>query len=143
MPVATVTGAVLVKPYLMIGTTDLSAFVTDIHLADEYAEIESGAGGKTGKARFAGLQDQVIKVTMNQGFAAGGPDVTIRGVRGSSFLVTLRQSTDARGAENPEYAYYGQIFSYDPFGGGAVGAKQEITVDIKLADGVPATPDVS
>jgi hypothetical protein len=144
MAAGTVTGTVLTAPYFMINSVDLSAYVTSIKFENEKEMFLSGASGKTGKARFAGLQDHKLTVTMHQDFTAGSyPDATLRGIIGTAVPIIISQAAQPEGATNPEYAFYGAFYSYNPFGDGAVGQPQDITLEIYLADGAPATADVT
>lgn len=144
MAAAAVTGTVLTAPYFSFNSVDLSSFVTDIKFDNEVEIFLSGASGKTGKARFSGLADHKITVTLNQSFtAATGVDQAIRASLGTAVPVKIGQSSGTASSTNPTYTFYGAVFSYNPFGDGAVGQPQKVSFEIYLADGVPATPVVT
>lgn len=144
MSAATVTGTVLTSPYIMVNSVDLTSFLVDIKFDNSKDLFESGASGKTGKARFAGLADHKLTCTFNQDFtAATGVDAVLRGIVGTAVPIIISQTSQPESATNPEYSFYGMLESYNPFGDGAVGQPQRVTVTFVLGDGVPATADVS
>jgi hypothetical protein len=143
MAAATVTGTVLTDPKFKINSKDLSAYVTSINFDNSKEMFMSKASGKTGQARFPGIIDQNVKVTLHQNYAAGEVDATLRGIIGSAVEIIIGQSSFTAGPTNPVYTFYGMFTNYDMFGGGQVTQPQDITLDIFLADGVPATAVVS
>lgn len=142
MPAADVTGTILKSPYLNVNSKDLSSYVCDISFSNEVKEELSGAGAanKTGVARFGGIKDHKLTVTLNQSFVAAEVDATLRGILGTAVPIVVGQSSGTASATNTVYSFYGMIFSYDPFGGGSVTQPQRVKIDILLADGVAATP---
>jgi hypothetical protein len=142
MAAGTVTGTVLYQPYLMVNSKDLSTYVTEIAFSNEVKEELSGAGAatRTGVSRFGGEKDHILTVTLNQSFVAAEVDATLRGIIGTAVPIVVGQTGATASATNTVYSFYGMFFSYDPFGGGSVGRPQRVKLEIKLADGVPATP---
>ena len=143
MAAAAVTGTILASPYFKINNVDLSAYVTNINFINDVEIFMSKASGKAGQSRFSGIKDHNLKITMHQDFTSGAyPDSTLRGIIGTPVAIVVGQSSGTAGATNPTYSFYGAFYSYDPFGSGSVTQPQDITLEIFLADGFPATASV-
>jgi hypothetical protein len=89
---------------LTVNSVNLSQFVTSMTLNVEVEELEDTAMGDLWRSRLGGLKDYSLDVELNSDFAASAVDVTLWGIFGTVVPFTIRATTAAISATNPEYA---------------------------------------
>lgn len=116
-----------------VNSVDLSDWVTSVTLPIEFDALEDTAMGDTSRSRIKGLGDSTIQITLNQDFAAGGPDATIAAAIGTVVAIKVRPTSSAIGATNPEYVGSYLVTQNNPFGN-AVGELGTTSVSWPLSD---------
>ena len=119
---------VLNNAYVTIGGTDLSAYVKEVRITDNYDQLDPTAMGDTARRRKKGLQDWTVEVRLLQDFAALAVDAVLSPLVGADTCALVIRPTDAaKSATNPEWGGNGYLASYSPIGG-TVGNLHETTV---------------
>lgn len=113
---------------LTVNSVNLSTFLTSATLSVEVEELEDTAMGDLWRSRLGGLKDYTLDLEFNSDFAASAVDVTLWGIFGTVVPFTIRATTSAISATNPEYAGSLLISQLVPFDG-SVGdlAKTSVT----------------
>lgn len=89
---------------LTINAVNLSSFLTSVTLNVEVEELEDTAMGDLWRNRLGGLKDYTLDAEFNSDFAAAAVDVTLWPLLGTVVPFTIRATTSAISATNPEYA---------------------------------------
>lgn len=109
--------------HVVVNSVDLSDHVAKVTIKTMADELEYTAMGATYKARIGGLKDYSVDLEFNQDFAAGKVDATFFPQLGNVVAITVKATSAANSATNPEYQ--GNIFikEYTPLDGqvGALG----------------------
>lgn len=96
---------VITNPVIVVNGTDLSDHVTSVSLDDSVADIDTtnfASGGN--HTRTGGLKDGSITIDFQNDFAAGSVDAVIWGARGTNVTVTVKATSAATSATNPQYS---------------------------------------
>ena len=121
--------------------TDASVVVNAVDLSDHVRQVtlnysaelqDDTAMGDDTRSRIGGLKDWSMEVEFNQDFAASEVDVTLFGLVGTTFTVTLKPTSGAVSATNPSYSGTGILESYPPMGG-SVGDIATTSITIQAA----------
>lgn len=113
---------------LTVNAVNLSTFLTSVTLNVEVEELEDTAMGDLWRSRLGGLKDYTLDAEFNSDFAAAAVDVTLWPLLGTVVPFTIRATTAAISATNPEYAGSLLISQLTPLDG-SVGdlAKNSVT----------------
>ena len=87
-----------------VGGTDLSAYVRQVTLNVNADELDDTAMGDTFRSRIGGLKDWSVNLEFNQDFAAGAVDATLWPLLGTTTTVTVKATSAANSATNPQYS---------------------------------------
>lgn len=87
-----------------VGGTDLSAFVRQVTLDVKADELDDTAMGDTFRSRIGGLKDWSVALEFNNDFAAGAVDATLWPLLGTTTTVTVKATSAANSATNPQYS---------------------------------------
>jgi hypothetical protein len=127
---------VATNPFLSIGGTDYTSYISSMTINYSREEIDASVSTSTGgKGRIAGLYDWSIDVEFWGDLANGGITETLFGLVGTQSAVIAKLDGSTTAATNPKYTGNGIFFDFPM--GGEVGAKMGHTLQIKCSDGVP------
>ena len=99
-------GVVLTDAVVTVATVDLSAYVQSVELSESFDELDTtnmGSGGR--RERVAGLADATFTATFFQSWEALKVDATIAPLVGTVAAVTVKPTSGAISATNPEYQF--------------------------------------
>ena len=113
---------------LVVNSVNLSSWCTKATADLEADELETTAFGATYRSRIGGLKDGTVSAEFNQDFAASAVDVTLQPLLGTVVAFTLKSTSAANSATNPEYQGNVLVSKYTPIDG-SVGdlAKTSVT----------------
>ena len=95
---------VLTDATVTINGVDLSDHVRAVKVDATASDEEFTAMGATGKARLAGLRDDMFEIEFNQDYDVASVDATLFPLVGAApFPVTARSDSAAVSATNPSY----------------------------------------
>lgn len=97
-----------------LGTTNISANLTQTELSLEADEVETTAFGATYRTRVGGLKNGSINLQFNQDFGAGGIDALLFPLLGSAVAFVVTPSSTAVSATNPSYSGTALVTQYMP-----------------------------
>ena len=108
-----------------VSATDISDHVASVTLGSTYDVLETTAfaGGnvpQAAKTRTPGLVDNSVTLEFHQDFAASSIEATIYPALGTVAAITVRPTTGAVSATNPEYQFNAVVSEWTPLNG-AVG----------------------
>lgn len=109
---------VLTNPSIVIGSTDLSNYVTSVTLDTKYDIVETTAFGDTAKKRVAGLADNSISLEFQQDFASSAVEATVYPLLGTAVTVTIKPVASTVTTVNPSYAVSALVSEWQPLKGG-------------------------
>jgi len=107
----------LKDPAFTLNGTDLKQWVTSVTLKTSVDAVETTASGAAGKTRIGGLPDFSLEVEFNQDFAGAAVDATIWPLVGTVVPFTLKPTSAATSATNPQYSGSVLIAEYTPLDG--------------------------
>ncbi|MGW9196053.1 radical SAM protein [Micromonospora chersina] len=87
-----------------VNSVDLSAYVRQVTLNVNADELDDTAMGDTFRSRIGGLRDWSVNLEFNQDFAAGAVDATLWPLLGTTTTVTVKATSAANSATNPQYS---------------------------------------
>ncbi len=119
-----------------IDGTDFSSSINSVTLDISVEEQETTAFGNTSRTRIGGLKDGSVSLDFHQDFGADSVDATLFPLLGNTVTITLKPTSGAVSATNPEYTFDCLVTQYQPFAN-AVG---ELAV---LSVSWPVTGDVT
>lgn len=99
---------------LVINSVNLSGWCTKANADFEADELETTPMGSTYRSRIGGLKDGGISAEFNQDFAASAVDVTLFPLLGTVVAYTLKSTSGANSATNPEYQGNVLVSKYTP-----------------------------
>ena len=108
---------VLTNPSIVIGSTDLSSYITSVTLDTKYDIVETTAFGDTAKKRVAGLADNSISIEFFQDFAASNVEATIYPLLGTATTVVVKPVSTTTGSTNPSYTVSAVVSEWQPLKG--------------------------
>lgn len=120
---------VLKNAVITIDGDDMSDHVSSVTIETTRDEVDVTAFGATNREILAGLGDATITMTVFQDFASNELDQNLWPISKSDtpVEVTVKPTSDAVSATNPEYSMMALLFNYSPIAG-AVG--EASTTDI-------------
>ena len=101
-----------------VNGVDLSTYVRQATINVSAAELEDTAMGDTFRSRVAGLKDWSVNLEFNQDFAAGAVDATLWPLLGTTTVVTVKATSAANSATNPQYSGSVLVSQYNPLTNG-------------------------
>lgn len=99
-----------------INSVDMSAFVRQVTLKAEVAELDDTAFGDDAHSRLGGLKDWSVDLEFNSDFAASAVDATLWSLFGTLTTIKIRPTSDAIGTTNPEYSGSVLVREVNPMG---------------------------
>ena len=123
-----------------IDTEDFSSSINSVTLDISVEEQETTAFGNTSRTRIGGLKDGSVSLDFHQDFGADSVDATLFPLLGNTVTITLKPTSAATSATNPEYTFDCLVTQYQPFAN-AVGelatlsVSWPITGDVVRGDG--------
>jgi hypothetical protein len=112
-----VAASVLLDVKVTINSVNLSAFCTSASNPMSAEEKETTAFGSTWKSMIAGLKEGKLDLEFNQDLASSAVNQTIQPLLGTVVAFTLKQSSAATSATNPEYQGSVLVTEYTPIDG--------------------------
>jgi hypothetical protein len=119
---------------------DLSDHISSITLQSTYDVLETTAfaGGdvpNAAKTRIPGLVDNSVTLEFHQDFAAGEVDAILSAALGTTIAVSVKPTTGAVSATNPQYQFNAVISDYTPLAG-AVGELSTVSVTFPITGAI-------
>lgn len=113
-----------------VGTTDLSAWTTNVEWPMTGDTAETSAFGSTAKTYVRGLTDATITISGQYDAATGGPDVTLQTLVDDATTTTVIYQPDGPGTGKIEYTAGTFATTYTPSSdlGGVVAYAAEFQV---------------
>jgi hypothetical protein len=113
---------VLKTPVITVDGDDISDHVSEVTIETTRDEVDVTAFGANNKEILAGLGDATITMTVFQDFASNEIDQNMfqHSIENDPFEVTVKPTSAAISATNPEYSMQSLLFTYSPIAG-AVG----------------------
>ena len=87
-----------------VNSVDLSTYVRQVTINVSADEQDDTAMGDTFRSRIGGLKDWSVNLEFNQDFAAGAVDATLWPLLGTTTTVTVKATSAANSATNPQYS---------------------------------------
>lgn len=87
-----------------VNGVDLSTYVRSVTLNVTADELDDTAMGDTYHSRLGGLKDWSISLEFNSDFAASAVDVTLWSLLGTVVTATVKATSAANSATNPQYS---------------------------------------
>lgn len=109
--------SVLLDVKVTVNTVNLSTFCTSGTLKVDVDDQETTAFGSTYRSRIGGLKDAKLDLEFNQDLATSAVNQTIQPIIGTVVAFTLKQSSGATSATNPEWQGNLLITEYTPLDG--------------------------
>jgi hypothetical protein len=119
--------------HITINSVDASTWAKSVTLDIEADELDSTTfGGDGWKSSIGGLKSGSIKISLDQDFDAAQVDATLWPLLGTVFTVTIRPTSAAKGATNPEYTGNALLTKYSPMDG-SVGDLAETSIEMSTS----------
>lgn len=112
---------VLKDAVVTVDGSDISDHVSSVTLEDTADEVEFTAFSPNGYREFGpGLKDATVTATVFNDYDAGEIDSIIEPLyrNGGTFTVTVKPSSAATSATNPQYSMVSRVYGYSPIAGG-------------------------
>lgn len=109
---------VLTDADVTVNSVNLSDWVTSVTISVEVDDQEDTAMGDTYRSRVGGLKDWTLDLDFNADFAASAVDQTIWSLLGTSVAVTVKPTSGATAATNPQFSGNVLVTEYSPVDGG-------------------------
>lgn len=100
---------------ISIDSTDFSESINSVTLDVTVDEQETTAFGNTSRTRIGGLKDGSVSLDFHQDFGADSVDATLWPLLGNTVTITLKPTSGAVSATNPEYTFDALVTQYSPF----------------------------
>lgn len=94
----------LIDGRVTVNAVNMSQFTTNMTLSVEVEELEDTAMGDFWRSRLGGLKDYSLDLEFNTDFAASAVDATLWPLFGTVVPFTVRATSAAISATNPEYS---------------------------------------
>lgn len=112
---------VLTDVAVTVNAVNLTPYTTSATITITADEAETTTFGSTYKSRIGALKDWKIDFEFNDDFANGAVDQTVFPLLGTSVAITIKPTSGANSATNPQYTGNALVTGYNPIDG-AVGA---------------------
>jgi hypothetical protein len=109
---------VLTDADVTINSVNLSGWVTSVTLSIEVDDQENTAMGSGFRSRQGGLKEWSLDVDLNADFGASAVDATVYPLLGTVVPVTIKATSAAVSATNPQYSGSVLVSEYSPIDGG-------------------------
>jgi hypothetical protein len=103
---------------ITVNAVNMSPMITSVSLKVQADELEDTAFGDTYRSRLGGLKDWSVDIDFNQDFAAAQVDATLFPLLGTVVTVTVKATSAANSATNPQYSGSVLVKEYTPLDGG-------------------------
>lgn len=103
--------------HVTIGGVDLSDHIVKLTIKTTADDLDNTGMGAQYHSRIGGLKDWTLDIDFNQDFDAAKVDATLWPLLGTVTAVTVRPTSAAISATNPEYAGPVLVTEYDPLDG--------------------------
>ena len=117
---------------ITINSVNLSTFANQVSITYEGEAQDETAFGDTTRINKGGLLNWTMEVTFHQDFAVGGVDATMFSLVNTTTTVSVKPTSAATSATNPDYNGTGYIQNYQPFSN-SVGELASATISILSA----------
>lgn len=109
---------VYVDPVVVINSVDLSTRTRRVTIDYAAEELDDTASGDPARSTFSGLLAWSMDFEFLQDFDAGSVDATLHAVieAGDAVTVSVKPTSDATSATNPDWNGNGVLTSYTPIG---------------------------
>lgn len=114
----TATPFVLTDVAVTVNAVNLSTWCTSATLSIDVDDQETTAFGSTYKTRIGGLKDWKLDLEFNADFGASAIDQTLYSLIGASTAVTIKSTSGANSATNPQFSGNVLVTAYNPIDGG-------------------------
>ena len=118
-------------PYFKFGDTDLTDQCQGLTLGFDLDELERTVSADGAHCYFPGLEKCSCSVNLLRNWGAGSVDAALWAAKGTEVAVIIRRKKAVKAADNPEYTFTAWA-KWDLLSG-AVGAKDEVTVNLVFA----------
>jgi hypothetical protein len=123
---------VLTDAYVVLASTDISAYVTSVTLSSTLDVVETTSMGSTSRTRVAGLRDNQVTLEFNQDFASGALETLIypsdaTSKIGTAVAMEIRPTSAAASTTNPKYSFSALITEWQSVSG-SVGELATVSV---------------
>ena len=113
---------VLTDAYVVLASTDISAYVTSVTLSSTLDVVETTSMGSTSRTRVAGLRDNQVVLEFNQDFASGALETLIYPSDattkiGTAVAMEVRPTSAVVGPTNPKYTFSALITEWQSLSG--------------------------
>lgn len=125
---------VLSNAKVMLGASDISAYVKAVNLDYSVETPDATKMGDTTKNSIVGMKDIKCSLDLHQDYADNGLDEIIFGLIGTAVAVAIRPANTTVSASNPEYQFTGFVSSHSPISG-SVGDNPSTKVTITPSGG--------
>jgi hypothetical protein len=125
---------VLKNAVITVDGDDISDHVSSVTIETSRDEVDVTAFGASNREMLAGLGDATITLEVFQDFESNEIDQNMfqHSIEDSPFEVTVRPTSNAISATNPEYSMQALLFNYSPISG-AVGEASTTTLTFRNA----------
>ena len=132
---------VLTDVVVVLNTTNnISDHVASVTLTTDVNEVTTTAFGDTAVTRVGGLKDSSVQLEIHQDFAASNIESIVYPLIGTVVPMTIKPTSGAISATNPEYQFNVLISSWTPIAG-AVGDLATVSVTYPISGAI--TKDVT
>lgn len=100
-----------------VNSVDLSAYVRQVTIDTSADQLEDTAMGDLFRSRLGGLKDWSVNIEFNADYAAGAVDATLWPLLGTVTTVTVKATSAANSATNPQYSGPVIVSGHTPVGG--------------------------
>lgn len=131
---------VLTDAYVVLASTDISAYVTSVTLSSTLDVVETTSMGSTSRTRVAGLRDNQVTLEFNQDFASGALETLIYPSDattkiGTAVAMEIRPTSAAASATNPKYSFSALITEWQSVSG-SVGELASVSVSWPISGAI-------
>lgn len=134
---------VLKDAVVTVDSVDLSPYVTSVTMDMPTDEVDLSGMGSQQKVTGRGLSDATFTVTFLQDFDAAKVNATLWPLSQADepFTISVKPTSGATSATNPEYSMEAQLFNYSPVSG-SLGEAASSEVAFRNASDAGVTVDV-
>jgi hypothetical protein len=131
---------VLTDVVVTLGGNTVSDHVASVTLTTDVAEVATTAFGDSAVTRVGGLKDNSVQLEFHQDFAASNLESIVYPLIGTVAAITVKPTSGAISATNPEYQFNALISSWSPIAG-AVGDLATVSVTWQISGAI--TKDIT
>lgn len=126
---------VLKDAFIEVDSTDLSNFASSVTIETPADEVDITGFGSDYREFAQGLKDATITVAFFQDFAAASVHSVLGPLHasGDTFTLSIRPTSAAASATNPQFDMTARLFNYNPLAAG-IGEAATMDVSFRNAD---------